>query len=69
MTGYTPGLWVQSVREDMDVYAKGLRAGDIITQIDGQDVRDSETVKAIMRKRAPAIWWSSLWSSRVFPAR
>ena len=32
MNGYTPGLWVQSVREDMDVYAKGLRAGDIITR-------------------------------------
>lgn len=53
MTGYTPGLWVQSVREDMDVYAKGLRAGDIITQIDGQDVRDSETVKSIMSAKEP----------------
>ena len=53
MTGYTPGLWVQSVREDMDVYAKGLRAGDIITQIDGQDVRDSETVKSIMSAKKP----------------
>lgn len=53
MTGYTPGLWVQSVREDMDVYAKGLRAGDIITQIDGQDVRDSETVKSIMADKKP----------------
>ena len=53
MNGYTPGLWVQSVREDMDVYAKGLRAGDIITQIDGQDVRDSETVKSIMSAKKP----------------
>lgn len=53
MSGYTPGLWVQSVREDMDAYAKGLRAGDIITQIDGQDVRDSATVKGILSAKKP----------------
>lgn len=53
MSGHTPGLWVQSVREDMDAYAKGLRAGDIITQIDGQDVRDSATVKGILSAKKP----------------
>lgn len=53
MSGYTPGLWVQSAREDMDAYAKGLRAGDIITQIDGQDVRDSATVKGILSAKKP----------------
>lgn len=53
MSGYTPGLWVQSVREDMDAYAKGLRAGDIITQINGQDVRDSATVKGILSAKKP----------------
>lgn len=53
MSGYTPGLWVQSVREDMDAYAKGLRAGDTITQIDGQDVRDSATVKGILSAKKP----------------
>lgn len=53
MSGYTPGLWIQSVREDMDAYAKGLRAGDIITQIDGQDVRDSATVKGILSAKKP----------------
>ena len=53
MSGYTPGLWVQSVREDMDAYAKGLRAGDIITQLDGQDARDSATVKGILSAKKP----------------
>ncbi len=53
ISGYTPGLWVQSVREDLDVYAKGVRAGDVIVKMDNQDVRDSDTVKAIMADKKP----------------
>lgn len=53
ISGYTPGLWVQSVREDLDVYAKGVRAGDVIVKMDDQDVRDSDTVKAIMADKKP----------------
>jgi serine protease Do len=53
ISGYTPGLWVQSVREDMDVYAQGVRPGDVIVQMDDQDVRDSDTVKAIMEGKKP----------------
>lgn len=37
----------------MDVAAKGIRAGDTITQMDGQDVRDSDTVKAILEGKKP----------------
>lgn len=53
MSGYTPGLWVQSVREDLDVYAKGVRPGDVIVKMDDQDVRDSDTVKTIMEGKKP----------------
>lgn len=53
MYGYTPGLLVYSVDESMDVAAKGVKAGDTITQIDGQDVRDSEGVKAILEGKEP----------------
>ncbi len=53
MYGYTPGLLVNSVDESMDVAAKGIRAGDTITQMDGQDVRDSDTVKAILEGKKP----------------
>ena len=53
ISGYTPGLWVQTVREDLDVYAKGVRPGDVIVQMDGQDVRDSDTVKEIMEGKKP----------------
>lgn len=53
MYGYTPGLLIYSVDETMDVAAKGLKPGDTITQIDGQDVRDSEGVKAILEGKEP----------------
>ena len=53
ISGYTPGLWVQTVREDLDVYAKGVRPGDVIVRMDDQDVRDSDTVKAIMEGKEP----------------
>ena len=53
ISGYTPGLWVQTVREDLDVYAKGVRPGDVIVRMDDQNVRDSDTVKAIMEGKEP----------------
>lgn len=53
ISGYTPGLWVQSVNEDLDVAAKGVQAGDVIVQMDDQDVRSSDDVKAIMEGKKP----------------
>ena len=53
MYGYTPGLLVYTVDETMDVAAKGVKPGDTITQMDGQDVRDSDTVKAILEGKEP----------------
>ncbi len=53
MYGYIPGLTVRSVDETMDAYAKGLRAGDVITKMDGIDVRDSDTVNEIMATKQP----------------
>jgi len=50
---YIPGLQVYTVSEAMDVYAKGLREGDVITQMDGVDVRSSSDVQEIMSKKAP----------------
>ena len=47
MYGYTPGLLISEVDETMDVTAKGVKPGDTITQINGEDVRDSAGVKAI----------------------
>ncbi len=53
ISGYTPGLWVQSVNEDLDVAAKGVQAGDVIVQMDDQDVRSSDDVKAVMEGKEP----------------
>ena len=53
ISGYTPGLWVQSVNEELDVAAKGVQPGDVIVQMDDQDVRDSDDVKAIMEGKEP----------------
>ena len=48
ISGYTPGLWVQSVNEELDVAAKGVQPGDVIVQMDDPDVRDADDVKAII---------------------
>ena len=53
MYGYAPGLLVYTVDETMDVAAKGIKPGDTITQMDGQDVRDTDTVKAILEHKEP----------------
>ena len=53
ISGYTPGLWVQSVNEELDVAAKGVQPGDVIVQMDDQDVRDSDDVKASMEGKEP----------------
>ena len=37
----------------MDVYAKGLRAGDIITTMDGQSVTSKEDIKSILDGKKP----------------
>ena len=53
MSGYTPGLLVYSVDVTMDVYAKGLRAGDIITEMDGKSVTSKEAIKTILDGKKP----------------
>ena len=53
MTGYTPGLLVSAIDETADVYAKGVRVGDTITQIDGKDVRDAEDIQGILDGKVP----------------
>ncbi len=53
MYGYTPGLLISEVDETMDVAAKGVKPGDTITQINGEDVRDSAGVKAILEQKKP----------------
>ncbi len=53
MTGYTPGLLVSAIDETADVYAKGVRVGDTITQIDGKDVRDAEDITAVLDGKVP----------------
>lgn len=47
------GLRVISTEEDSDAAAKGLQAGDIITQIDGKDVKQSEDVAQILETKKP----------------
>ncbi len=53
MSGYTPGLLVYSVDPTMDIYAKGLRAGDIITEIDGTAVSSTAAIKSILDGKSP----------------
>ncbi len=44
------GLLVQSIDPESDAYAKGLRPGDTITEINGQSVESASEVFAIMQK-------------------
>ncbi len=53
MTGYTPGLLVQSIDQNEDAYKQGVRAGDTITKIDNVDVRDSEDIKEAFEGKVP----------------
>lgn len=49
----TAGLLVNGVDQTLDVYTKGVRAGDIITHIDGLEVQDTETVQGIFAEKNP----------------
>ncbi len=53
MSGYTPGLLVYSVDPTMDIYAKGVRAGDIITEMDGQLITSTEEIKKLLESKKP----------------
>ena len=53
MSGYTPGLLVYSVDTSMDVYAKGIRAGDIITEMDGQPVTSKDDITVVLESKRP----------------
>lgn len=45
------GLYVQSVDESLDVYAKGVRAGDIITKIDGKQITDTNALVDLIKNK------------------
>ena len=53
LSGYTPGLLVYSVDTSMDVYAKGIRAGDIITEMDGQPVTSKDDIQLVLENKRP----------------
>lgn len=53
MSGYTPGLLVYSVDPTMDIYAKGVRAGDIITEMDGQLITSTKEIKELLESKKP----------------
>ena len=53
MYGYAPGLLIYTVDETIDVAAKGIKPGDTITKMDGQDVRDQDSVRAILDEKEP----------------
>ncbi len=42
--GWPSGVYLQEVDEDSDAYARGIRAGDIIVQLDGETVTSYETL-------------------------
>ena len=53
MYNYTPGLLIYFVDEEMDVAAKGVKPGDTIIKMDGQDVRDTDSVRAVLDGKKP----------------
>ena len=44
------GLMVESVSENSDAARRGIRAGDILTAIDGEPITDSSVVSARMQE-------------------
>ena len=51
--GDTPdGLFVTDVAKASDAYAKGIRAGYVITAVDSQEVRTAETLTGILARHA-----------------
>jgi len=53
LNGIPQGLRVVSVDEASDAYAKGLRPGDIIYRMDGEEVHDTPDVKKILAGKNP----------------
>lgn len=53
LRGTPAGLRVVAVDETTDAYAKGVQAGDIITQLDGQDVITLADVSAVLDAKRP----------------
>lgn len=53
MYGYTPGVGVVSVEANSSAAQNGLVAGDIITQVDGEDATTNEKLSAILEKHKP----------------
>ncbi len=53
MSGYTPGLLIRDIDQTADVYKKGLRIGDVITKIDGKDVRSTEDTQQALEGKNP----------------
>lgn len=51
--GVPAGLYVNSVDESLDAYAQGLRAGDIITKIDGKEITGSEVILEYLKGKSP----------------
>ncbi len=51
--GVPAGLYVTEVDESVNAYAQGLRAGDIITKIDGTEITDSEVVIDYLKEKSP----------------
>lgn len=51
LNGIPAGLRVVVVEEGFDAYDKGVRAGDIITKMDGAEVYDTETTSNVMKNK------------------
>jgi serine protease Do len=47
------GLKVVEIEKDMDVYAKGIRVGDIITKLDGKTVITTDDIDQVMKNKKP----------------
>ena len=50
LTGKKPGLYIESVNEDLPVGKCGLKIGDIITEINGFDVSEQEEFRKAVRE-------------------
>lgn len=44
--GCPPGVWVQEVQDGSDAWARGLRPGDVIVQVNGADITLMEELQA-----------------------
>ncbi|MEG0570769.1 MAG: trypsin-like peptidase domain-containing protein [Oscillospiraceae bacterium] len=53
LNGIPRGLRVIAVDQTCDVFAKGVKKGDIITKIDGSEVIDADTLKKALNGKKP----------------